>query len=167
MAEWLRFSVAFWHTFCGSGGDMFGAPTKSWPWHDASLSPLEQAEAAMRANFELLDKLGVDFWAFHDRDIAPAGATPAESNANLDHIAALAASLQAQSGGVIKPLWGTAQLFVHPRYMHGAATSPSADAFAYAAAQAKKAMDVTHQLGGANFVFWCVGGGCVAAGCAD
>lgn len=133
---------------------MFGSATKTWPWHAPHLSPMEQAAAAMRANFELLDKLGVDYWAFHDRDIAPPGATLAESNANLDAIADLAAELQAASGGTIKPLWGTAQLFVHPRYMHGGATSPDAAVFAYAAAQAKKAMEVTHRLGGENFVFW-------------
>ena len=71
MSEWFRFSVAFWHTFMGSGGDMFGGPTKAWPWHSPKLSPMQKAEAAMRANFELIDKLGVDYWCFHDRDIAP------------------------------------------------------------------------------------------------
>ena len=152
MSEWFRFSVAFWHTFMGSGGDMFGGPTKAWPWHSQKLSPMQKAEAAMRANFELIDKLGVDYWCFHDRDIAPAGATLAESNANLDKIVDLAAKLQAQTGA--RPLWGTAQLFAEPWYMHGGSTSPQAEVFARAAAQAKKAMDVTHKLGGLNFVFW-------------
>ena len=152
MAEWIRPSVAFWHTFCGNGADPFGGATKVWPWRAPELSAMEQAEAAMRANFELLDKLGLDFWAFHDRDIAPAGATLRESNANLDKIAKLASKLQVQTG--VRPLWGTAQLFAEPQYMHGAATSPQASVFARASAQAKKAMEVTHLLGGENFVFW-------------
>jgi xylose isomerase len=152
MSEWFRFSVAFWHTIMGTGSDPFGGPTKKWPWHDPALTPMQKAEAAMRANFELIDKLGVDFWCFHDRDIAPGGATLAESNANLDKIVALAEKLQKQTG--TRPLWGTAQLFAEPWYMHGASTSPQAEVFARAAAQAKKAMDVTHKLGGLNFVFW-------------
>ncbi|GJP37794.1 hypothetical protein CLOM_g22203 [Closterium sp. NIES-68] len=151
MKEWLRFAVAFWHTFRGDGSDPFGSPTKHWPWEDGTNS-LAMAKRRMRAAFEFMSKLGAQFWCFHDRDIAPEGATLAETNANLDAVVALAAELQAQTG--IRPLWGTAQLFKHPRYRHGAATSPVASVFAYAAAQVKKAMEVTHRLGGENYVFW-------------
>lgn len=152
MKDWLRFSVAFWHTMRGDGSDPFGDATKAWPWEDAALSPVDQAKVRMHAMFEFLDKIGVDYWCFHDRDIAPEGATLAESNAMLDEVVAEAAALQAATGK--KVLWGTAQLFKHKRYAHGAATSPNATVFAYAAAQVKKAMEVTHALGGANYVFW-------------
>lgn len=152
MKDWLRFSVAFWHTLRGDGSDPFGDGTRAWPWEDAALPPLEVAYRRMRAMFEFLDKLGVDYWCFHDRDIAPEGATLAESNANLAAVVDLAAELQAASGK--KVLWGTAQLFKHPRYAHGAATSPNATVYAYAAAQVKAAMDATARLGGENYVFW-------------
>ncbi|CAN1228853.1 Xylose isomerase [Linum grandiflorum] len=151
MKDWMRFSVAFWHTFRGVGVDPFGGPTKFWPWEDGTNS-VAMAKRRMRANFELLEKLGVDYWCFHDRDIAPEGNTLKESNANLDEVVALAKELQ--QGSKIKPLWGTAQLFVQPRYMHGAATSSELGVYAYAAAQVKKAMEVTHYLGGENYVFW-------------
>ncbi|KAL2928941.1 Xylose isomerase [Bienertia sinuspersici] len=148
--DWLRFSVAFWHTFRGTGGDPFGAPTKFWPWEDGTNS-VAMAKRRMRANFEFINKLGVEFWCFHDRDIAPDGKTLEETNKNMDEVVALAKELQ---GSKIHPLWGTAQLFNHPRYMHGAATSPEVGVYAYAAAQVKKAMEVTHYLGGENYVFW-------------
>ncbi|CAH9095049.1 unnamed protein product [Cuscuta epithymum] len=150
MMDWFRFSIAFWHTFRGTGGDQFGSATKFWPWEDGTNS-LAMAKRRMRANFEFLEKIGVDKWCFHDRDIAPDGETLEESNANLDEVVALAKELQ---GSKIRPLWGTAQLFVHPRYMHGAATSSELGVYAYAAAQVKKAMEVTHYLGGENYVFW-------------
>ncbi|XP_058113805.1 xylose isomerase-like isoform X1 [Magnolia sinica] len=150
MKDWLRFSIAFWHTFRGTGADPFGAPTKYWPWEDGTNS-LAMAKRRMRANFEFIKKLGVDRWCFHDRDIAPDGKTLEEANANLDEVVALAKELQ---GTKIRPLWGTAQLFMHPRYMHGAATSSEMGVYAYAAAQVKKAMEVTHYLGGENYVFW-------------
>lgn len=151
MKDWLRFSIAFWHTFRGDGGDPFGSPTKQWRWEDGTNS-LAMASKRMQINFEFLKKLGVERWCFHDRDIAPEGSTIEESNANLDHIIALAKQLQ--EGTSIRPLWGTAQLFKHPRFMHGAATSPDIRVYAYAAAQVKKAMEVTHELGGENYVFW-------------
>ncbi|CAN1228855.1 Xylose isomerase [Linum grandiflorum] len=151
MKDWMRFSVAFWHTFRGVGVDPFGGPTKFWPWEDGTNS-VAMAKRRMRANFELLEKLGVDYWCFHDRDIAPEGNTLKESNANLDEVVAL--ELKMMQGSKIKPLWGTAQLFVQPRYMHGAATSSELGVYAYAAAQVKKAMEVTHYLGGENYVFW-------------
>lgn len=150
MKDWLRFSVAFWHTFRGTGADPFGAPTKYWPWEDGTNS-LDMAKRRMRANFEFIKKLGVDMWCFHDRDIAPEGQTLQESNANLDEVVALARELQ---GSKIHPLWGTAQLFLQPRYKHGAATSSEVGVYAYAAAQVKKAIEVTHYLGGENYVFW-------------
>ncbi|KAK8677427.1 hypothetical protein V6N13_142965 [Hibiscus sabdariffa] len=150
MKDWLRFSVAFWHTFRGTGADPFGAPTKYWPWEDGTNS-IAMAKRRMRANFEFLNKLGVDRWCFHDRDIAPDGKTLQETNSNLDEVVALAKELQ---GDKIRPLWGTAQLFLHPRYMHGAATSSELGVYAFAAAQVKKAMEVTHYLGGENYVFW-------------
>ncbi|KAF5956629.1 hypothetical protein HYC85_003854 [Camellia sinensis] len=150
LQDWMRFSVAFWHTFRGTGGDPFGAPTKMWPWEDGTNS-VAMAKRRMRANFEFIDKLGVELWCFHDRDIAPDGATLEESNANLDEVVALAKELQ---GKKIHPLWGTSQLFMHPRYMHGGATSSELGVYAYAAAQVKKAMEVTHYLGGENYVFW-------------
>ncbi|XP_074589827.1 xylose isomerase-like [Curcuma longa] len=151
MKDWMRFSVAFWHTFRGTGADPFGAPTKSWPWEDGTNS-LTMAKRRMRAHFEFMNKLGVDRWCFHDRDIAPDGKTLEETNANLDEVVALAKELQ--EGTSIKPLWGTAQLFLHPRYMHGAATSSEVAVYAYAAAQVKKAMEVTQYLGGENYLFW-------------
>ncbi|KAL1372021.1 hypothetical protein HN51_002189 [Arachis hypogaea] len=151
MKDWFRFSVAFWHTFRGTGGDPFGAPTKNWPWEDGTNS-LKMAKRRMRANFEFIDKLGVDFWCFHDRDIAPDGQTLEEANENLDEVVALAKDLQSKSNK--KVLWGTAQLFMHSRYMHGGATSSELQVYAYAAAQVKKAMEVTHYLGGENYVFW-------------
>ncbi|KAI4375573.1 hypothetical protein MLD38_013427 [Melastoma candidum] len=151
MKDWMRFSVAFWHTFRGTGGDPFGAATKNWPWEDGTNS-VAMAKRRMRANFEFINKLGVNRWCFHDRDIAPDGTTLEEANKNLDEVVELAKELQ--KGTDIKPLWGTAQLFMHPRYMHGGATSPELGVYVYAAAQVKKAMEVTHYLGGENYVFW-------------
>ncbi|TXG61022.1 hypothetical protein EZV62_012385 [Acer yangbiense] len=150
MKDWMRFSVAFWHTFRGSGADPFGSATKNWPWEDGTNS-LAMAKRRMRANFEFIKKLGVDLWCFHDRDIAPDAETLEETNKNLDEVVALAKKLQ---GTKIHPLWGTSQLFLHPRYMHGAATSSEVGVYAYAAAQVKKAMEATHYLGGENYVFW-------------
>lgn len=150
MKDWTRFSVAFWHTFRGTGADPFGAPTKMWPWEDGTNS-LDIAKRRLRANFEFIEKLGVEFWCFHDKDISPDGKTLKETNANLDEIVALAKELQ---GKKFHLLWGTAQLFANPRYMHGAATSPELAVYAYAAAQVKKAIEVTHYLGGENYVFW-------------
>jgi len=151
MADWLRFAVCFWHTFRGKGLDIFGAPTIKRDFDDESPS-LENAKRRLRAAFELMSKLGVRYWTFHDRDIAPEGKDLAETNRNLDELSDLALELQKQTG--IKCLWGTANLFSHPRYANGAATNPNAEVFAYAAAQVKKAMEITHKLGGENYVFW-------------
>jgi xylose isomerase len=151
MEEHLRFSVAYWHTMTGTGVDPFGVATNLRPWLSIT-DPMEQAAARMRACFEILEKLNVPFFCFHDRDIAPEGKTLRETNRNLDVIVEQARELIDSTGR--KLLWGTAALFSHPRYVHGAATSCNADVFAYAAAQVKKAIEVTHYLGGQNYVFW-------------
>jgi len=151
MKEHLRFSVCYWHTFRGTGVDPFGAPTMIRPWDDGTDS-LENALRRVDVAFEFMEKLGVEFYCFHDRDVAPEGTTLAETNANLDKVVAHMKQCQQRTG--IKLLWGTANLFSHPRYVHGAATSPNADVFAYAAAQVKKAIEITQELGGQNYVFW-------------
>src|SRR6185503_7487817 len=151
MRDQLRFSVTYWHTFRGMGADMFGVGTAIRPWDDGTQS-VENAQNRVRVAFQFMEKLGAPFYAFHDRDVAPEGATLAESNKNLDAVVKVLKEEQKRTG--IKLLWGTACLFVHPRYMHGAATSCNADAFAYASAQVKKAIEVTKELGGVNYVFW-------------
>ena len=151
MRDWLRFSVCYWHTFRGTGVDPFGSPTLHRPWEDGTDS-LDNALRRVDVAFEFITKLGVPYYCFHDRDVAPEGATLSQSNANLDAVAAKLK--QAQDATGVKLLWGTANLFSNPRFMHGAATSCNADVFAYAAAQVKKAMEVTHALGGENYVFW-------------
>lgn len=151
MKEHLRFSVTYWHTFRGMGADMFGVGTAIRPWEDGTSS-IEMAQRRVRVAFEFMEKLGAPFYAFHDRDVAPEGRNLRETNRFLDAVAAVMKEEQERTG--IKLLWGTAQLFVHPRYVHGAATSCNADVFAFAAAQVKKAMEVTHDLGGAGYVFW-------------
>ncbi|MDA0831860.1 MAG: xylose isomerase [Planctomycetota bacterium] len=151
MRELFRFSVCYWHTFRGTGSDPFGAATLQRPWDDGSDS-IDNAKKRVDVAFEFMQKLGVDFYCFHDRDVAPEGKTLAQSNKNLDAIVKHLKKSQKSTG--IKLLWGTANLFSHPRYMHGAATSCNADVFAYAAAQVKHVMEATHDLGGENYVFW-------------
>jgi xylose isomerase len=151
MSDWLRFSVCYWHTFRGTGSDPFGSATLGRPWDDGSES-VENAIQRVDVAFEFIEKLGVPYYCFHDRDVAPEGATLSESNRNLDAVVTKLQEAQDRTG--IKLLWGTANLFSNPRFMHGAATSPNADVFAFAAAQVKKAMEVTHSLGGENYVFW-------------
>ncbi len=151
MRDHFRFSVVYWHTFRGTGADPFGMPTLQRPWDDGSES-LENATNRVRAAFEFMEKLGVPYFAFHDRDIAPEGNSLAETNHNLDVIVETVESEMQRTG--IKLLWGTANLFSNPRYLHGAATSCNADAFAYAAAQVKKCLEITQRLGGENYVFW-------------
>src|SRR2546426_7962457 len=151
MKEQLRFSVTYWHTFRGQLADMFGVGTAVRPWEDGSNS-VAMAQKRARVAFEFMEKLGVEFYAFHDRDVAPEGKTLGESNKNLDAVVKVLKEEQQRTG--VKLLWGTANLFSNPRYMHGAATSCNADAFAYAAAQVKKALEVTKELGGENYVFW-------------
>ncbi|HBN77104.1 MAG TPA: xylose isomerase [Planctomycetaceae bacterium] len=151
LRELLRFSVCYWHTFRGTGGDPFGPGTMVRPWDDGSDS-IDNALKRVDVAFEFFQKLGVDYYCFHDRDVAPEGSSLKESNEILDKIVARLKEQQESTG--IKLLWGTANLFSNPRYMHGAATSCNADAFAFAAAQVKKAIEVTYELGGENYVFW-------------
>ncbi|ASV74713.1 Xylose isomerase [Thermogutta terrifontis] len=151
MKEHFRFSVAFWHTMRGTGADPFGAPTMIRPW-DTGENTIENAINRVKAFFEFCEKLGAPFFCFHDRDVAPEGKTLAETNKNLDAVVKVIKEEMDRTG--VKLLWGTANLFSNPRYVHGAATSCNADAFAYAAAQVKKALEVTKELGGAGYVFW-------------
>jgi xylose isomerase len=151
MAEHLRFSVAYWHTMMGDGSDMFGGPSFQRPWHTAS-EPIDRAKDTLEAAFEFFQKLGIEYYCFHDRDIAPQGSTFAQSVKNLEAIVPMAKQLQKETG--VKLLWGTANLFGHPRYAQGAGTSPNAHVMAYAAAQVKNAIDATYELGGENYVFW-------------
>lgn len=151
MRDHLRFAVSYWHTFRGTGQDPFGVGTAIRPWDDGSTS-IANAQKRVRVAFEFIEKLGAPFYCFHDRDVAPECGTLAESNHALDEVVKVLKEEQQRTG--IKLLWGTACLFAHPRYVHGAATSPNADVFAYAAAQVKKALEVTHELGGEGYVFW-------------
>jgi len=151
MKDHLRFSVVYWHTMRGAGGDMFGWGTALRPW-ELGEGTVADAQKRVRMFFEFCEKLGAPFYAFHDRDVAPHGKTLRESNDNLDAVVKVLKEEQKRTS--VRLLWGTAQLFVHPRFMHGAATSCNADVFAYAAAQVKKAMEVTHELGGEGYVFW-------------
>ena len=151
MKDHLRFSVTYWHTFRGVLSDPFGVGTAVRPWDDGTAS-VKNAQNRARVAFEFIEKLGAPFYAFHDRDVAPEGSTLRESHNNLDAVVKVLKEEQKRTG--IGLLWGTACLFVNPRFMHGASTSCNADAFAYAAAQVKKAMEVTHELGGLGYVFW-------------
>jgi xylose isomerase len=151
MREHLRFSVVYWHTFRNRLSDPFGAGTAIRPWDDGTES-VANAQNRVRAAFEFMQKLGAPFYAFHDRDVAPEGKSLRETNKNLDAVVKVLKEEQRRTG--IKLLWGTASLFGHPRYVHGAATSCNADVFAHAAAQVKKAMEVTQELGGEGYTFW-------------
>jgi len=151
LKEQMRFSIAYWHSFRGVGSDPFGSGTVRRPW-ETGRDPLTVALRRMDAAFEFFTKIQAPFWCFHDRDIAPEEATLAATNRSLDRVVAHAKQLQRATG--VRLLWGTANLFSHPRYMCGAATNPDAHVFAYAAAQVKKALEVTQELGGENYVFW-------------
>ena len=151
MKDHFRFSVAYWHAFRGTGSDPFGPGTMIRPW-EAAVDSVENACNRTRVGFEFMEKLGVPYYCFHDRDVAPEGATLAETNKNLDAVVKVLKEEQQRTG--IKLLWGTANMFSNPRFMHGAATSCNADVFAFAAAQVKKALEVTKELGGENYVFW-------------
>lgn len=150
MEEHLRFSVAYWHTFTADGADPFGEPSIVRPWDE--YTGMDLARARVDAAFELFDKLGVPFFCFHDRDIAPEGDTLKETNQNLDEIVSRIQDYMKTSN--VKLLWNTANMFKHPRYVHGAATTCNADVFAYAAAQVKKGLEVAKELGAQNYVFW-------------
>ena len=150
MREHLKFAMSYWHTLCAEGTDMFGRGTMDKSF--GGQTPMDVYKNKAYAAFELMDKLSIDYFCFHDRDIAPEGETLAECNANLDVIVDLMEGLMKERGK--KLLWGTANCFNHPRYMNGAGTSPDADVFAYAAAQIKKAIEVTIRLGGSGYVYW-------------
>lgn len=150
MSEHLKFSMAYWHTLVADGTDMFGVGTidKSF----GKKEPIEIYKNKVYAAFEMMHKLGIEYFCFHDRDIAPEGESLAEFQQNLDIIVPIIKEQMQQYG--IKLLWGTANCFAAPKYMHGASTSCCADSFAYAAAQVKKAIDITMELGGKGYVFW-------------
>jgi xylose isomerase len=150
MADQLRVAVCWWHTFCWPGSDMFGAGTFDRPWQVADTP--ETAEAKLHAAFEFFEKLGAPFFCFHDADVAPLGETIAEGDANLARIEELMAEGIDRTG--VKLLWGTANLFSHKRYMAGGATNPDPDVFAFAAAQVARVLEMTHRLGGENYVLW-------------
>jgi xylose isomerase len=151
MADQLKFAVAYWHTFVGTGADPFGGGVYQRPWNCGGTS-MDTALRTMDAAFEFMQKVGVKYWCFHDTDIAPAGSSLSELFRNLDAVVQHAAGLQRATG--IRLLWGTANLFSHPRYTHGAATNPDPHVFACAAAQVKHALDATAALGGSGYVFW-------------
>jgi xylose isomerase len=150
MREQLKFALSWWHTMGGNGADMFGVGTADKTW--GGSDPMSTDKGKINAAFELMEKLSIDYYAWHDRDIAPEMATLAESNEKLDEISDLLLAAQKKTGK--KLLWGTAKCFDHPRFMHGAGTSPSADVFCFAAAQIKKALETTVKLGGKGYVFW-------------
>ncbi len=151
MEDHLRIGVCMWHSFAWAGSDVFGSGTFDRPWIGAA-DPMAGARARLAAAFEFFEKLGVPYYCFHDRDVAPEGRTFAESNANLDALVDEAAAHQERTG--VRLLWGTANLFGHPRYAAGAATNPDPEVFAYAAAQVKNMLEVTKRLGGPNYVLW-------------
>jgi len=152
MEDQLRFAVCYWHSFVWAGTDPFGGDSFARPWHAAGGDAMAQARHKADVAFDLFRLLRVPFFTFHDRDVAPEGDTLAQSNANLQRIGELLARKMQDSG--VRLLWGTANLFSHRRYMAGAATNPDPTVFAYAAAQVKAALDLTHALGGANYVLW-------------
>lgn len=151
MQEHLRFAIAYWHTFCGTGGDPFGSGTKQFPWLQAG-DPLQRAYHKMDAAFEFITKIGAPFYCFHDYDLVDEAPTLAESEKRLRKIVDYAKQKQKDSG--VKLLWGTANLFGNPRYMNGAATNPDFQVVCHAAAQVKNAIDATIELGGTGYTFW-------------
>ena len=151
MAEWLKFSMAWWHTLCAEGADQFGGGTKTFPWNGAAC-PIEASKDKVDAGFEFMQKIGIEYYCFHDVDLVDEGASVEEYEARLKEIVAYLKEKQAETG--IKLLWGTANVFGHKRYMNGAATNPDFDVVARAAVQIKNAIDATIELGGTNYVFW-------------
>ncbi|MDP2237765.1 MAG: xylose isomerase [Bacteroidales bacterium] len=151
MKDHLKFAMAWWHSLCANGGDPFGHATISRPWDNIS-DPIAKGKARMDAGFEFLEKTGIDYYCFHDFDLVEEGKTPAESEKRIQQMVEYAKLKQAETGKQL--LWGTANLFSHPRYMNGAATNPDFNVVAYAATQVKNAIDATVALGGQNYVFW-------------
>ncbi|MEI6884693.1 MAG: xylose isomerase [Bacteroidota bacterium] len=151
LRDHLRFAAAYWHSFCGTGADPFGRGTRIFPWDDVS-DPLDRAKIRMDYAFEFISKAGIPFYCFHDLDLADEGATIRETERRLQVITDYAKQKQTDTG--IRLLWGTANLFSHPRYMNGAATNPDFAVVTKAAVQVKNAIDMTIALGGSNYVFW-------------
>ncbi len=151
MEEHLRYSVCYWHTFCATGADPFGPGTRDYAW-DENPEPMRAARDKLDAAFEFFSKLGVPYYCFHDVDMAPEGDSLADLERNLQALVEDAETRQQETG--IKLLWGTANLFSHPRYMNGAATNPDFRVVAHAGAQVKAALDATIALGGENYTFW-------------
>jgi xylose isomerase len=152
MEDHLRVAVCLWHSFNWPGSDVFGVGTFDRPWLAPGADPMEAARAKLDAAFEFIDKLGVPFFTFHDRDVAPEGSSFAETRDILDAVVADVEQHMERTG--VRLLWGTANLFGHPRYAAGAATNPDPEVFAYAAAQVKHMLETTHRLGGVNYVLW-------------
>jgi xylose isomerase len=150
MREHLRFAVCYWHTFCNAGADPFGPGTRRFPWDTGT--PMSTCEAKVDAAFEFFTKLGVPYYCFHDIDLAPDADDIGQYEKNLKHMVALAKERQQATG--VRLLWGTANLFSHPRYMNGASTNPDFNVVARAAVQVKNAIDATVELGGEHYVFW-------------
>ncbi len=150
MSEHLRFSMSYWHTMTGGGNDPFGMATMERSYD--GLEGMDLAKARVDAAFELMVKLGMEFFCFHDLDISPEGNSLKEKEDNLDIIVDIIEKRMKETG--IKLLWGTTNGFSNPRFVHGASTAPNADVFAFAAAQVKKAIEITNRLGGENYVFW-------------
>ena len=151
MKDWLKFSMAWWHTLCAEGGDQFGGGTKTFPWNQGT-DALSIAKQKVDAGFEFMQKIGIEYYCFHDVDLISEGNSIDEYEANMKEIVAYCKQKQAETG--IKLLWGTTNVFGHKRYMNGAATNPDFNVVARAAVQIKNAIDATIELGGTNYVFW-------------
>ena len=151
MEEHFRFAIAYWHTLCGTGGDPFGPGTKTFAWNKSN-DALQRAYDKADAAFEFISKIGAPFYCFHDYDLVDEGSSLKESEERLQKVVEYLKKKQKSTG--IKLLWGTANLFSHPRYMNGAATNPNFEVVCHAANQVKNAMDATIELGGSNYVFW-------------
>ena len=151
MKDWLKFAMAWWHTLGAASGDQFGGGTRAYAW-DESTDAVQRAKDKMDAGFEIMDKLGIEYFCFHDVDLVEEGATIEEYEARMKAITDYA--LEKMKASNIKLLWGTANVFSNKRYMNGAATNPDFDVVARAAVQIKNAIDATIKLGGSNYVFW-------------
>ena len=152
MKDWLRFGVAWWHTFDQELVDPFGTGTAQRPWYGKYSDPEDEALAKVDYAFEFFQKLGVEYFCFHDRDIAPEGDTLRETDKNLDKVVDKIEENMKSTG--IKLLWNTSSLFTNPRFVSGASTSPFADIYAYAGGQLKHSLEIAKRLGAENYVFW-------------
>ncbi|MDC1377840.1 xylose isomerase [Flavobacteriaceae bacterium] len=151
MRDHFKFAIAYWHSFCGQGGDPFGPGTQDFPW-DQSKDPIKRAEDKADAAFEFITKMGFDYFCFHDVDLIEEAETLAKNEKRLQHISEYVAQKKKDSG--VRLLWGTANCFSNPVYMNGAATNPDFNVVARAGAQIKMALDITMELDGENYVFW-------------